>query len=250
MKVLVVDDDGISRMVLQHLLGSMGLFDIEEADDGQIAWELLQQGLQPAICFCDGRMPRMSGLALLDKMQADSRLKKIPFVLVSANEEEETLHQALTMGAAGYIVKPFEMAQVRAQLDKHVRAQWRNLIEVPQQSLQRLKINAQQLQGYLLAFAHQIKHLESELQNNTITPQSLPQRLENVGHACLTLGLNEAAEQIGKLGNLAPERQLLLIRNVKNSVAYQLAQVRAILPQTNTIANPPASEMPNFKPSP
>ena len=65
MKVLVVDDDVVSRMVLMHLIDSCGKFDIVEAEDGADAWRQLQDGLRPAICFCDLRMPNMSGMELL-----------------------------------------------------------------------------------------------------------------------------------------------------------------------------------------
>ena len=49
MKVLVVDDDIVSRMVLMHLLDGCGINDIVEADDGEDAWQQLQQGLRPVL---------------------------------------------------------------------------------------------------------------------------------------------------------------------------------------------------------
>jgi CheY-like chemotaxis protein len=70
MKVLVVDDDVVSRMVLMHLIDSCGSFDIVEAEDGADAWQQLEAGLRPAICFCDLRMPRLSGMELLQRVKA------------------------------------------------------------------------------------------------------------------------------------------------------------------------------------
>src|SRR3954453_17831346 len=102
MKVLVVDDDVVSRMVLMHLIDSCGKFDIVEAEDGQHAWEQLEQGLRPAICFCDLRMPRLSGMELLQRIRADCTLNAMPFILVSSATDQDTVEQASGFGAAGY----------------------------------------------------------------------------------------------------------------------------------------------------
>ncbi|MDB5749053.1 MAG: response regulator, partial [Massilia sp.] len=53
MKVLVVDDDVVSRMMLMHLVDSCGKYEILEAGDGLDAWRQLEAGLRPAITFCD-----------------------------------------------------------------------------------------------------------------------------------------------------------------------------------------------------
>src|SRR3954469_2090501 len=109
MKVLVVDDDVGLRMVLMHLIDSCGHFDIVEAEDGAEAWQLLEEGLRPAICFCDLRMPRMSGMELLERVKsAEPALRAMPFVLVSSASDRETVEAATVSGAAGYVVKPFQ----------------------------------------------------------------------------------------------------------------------------------------------
>jgi CheY-like chemotaxis protein len=70
MKVLVVDDDVVSRMMLMHLVDSCGKYDILEAEDGADAWRQLEAGLRPAITFCDLRMPQLSGTELLARVKA------------------------------------------------------------------------------------------------------------------------------------------------------------------------------------
>jgi two-component system chemotaxis response regulator CheY len=101
MKALVVDDDIVSRMALMDLLSVYGLFDLVEADDGEAAWMLLEGGLRPVICFCDVRMPRMSGIDLLQRIKQHPLLKELPFVLVSSASDRDTVLQAIKLGAVG-----------------------------------------------------------------------------------------------------------------------------------------------------
>jgi two-component system chemotaxis response regulator CheY len=116
MKALVVDDDVVSRMALTDLLSVYGLFDLVEAADGEEAWAMLAGGLRPVICFCDVRMPRMSGIALLEKMKQHESLGDVPFVLVSSASDRDTVLQAVKLGAVGYILKPLHAADARAHL--------------------------------------------------------------------------------------------------------------------------------------
>jgi two-component system chemotaxis response regulator CheY len=116
MKILIVDDDIISRMLLMHLISACGQRDIVEAEDGLDAWQQLERGLRPAILFCDVRMPRLSGIELLQRVKGDPALAAMPFVLVSAAHEQESVQQALAAGASGYIVKPFRDEGVRVNL--------------------------------------------------------------------------------------------------------------------------------------
>ena len=113
MKVLIVDDDVVSRMVLMHLIDSCGNFDIVEAENGADAWARLESGLRPQICFCDLRMPLLSGMDLLRRVKQDAALCAIPFVLVSSAGERATVADAIDAGAAGYVIKPFDARQVR-----------------------------------------------------------------------------------------------------------------------------------------
>lgn len=231
MKVMVVDDDGISRMVLQHLLSSLGLFDICEAEDGDIAWDMLQAGVRPALCFCDGRMPRMPGLELLEKIQREPGLRAMPFVLVSATEEQEVVEQALQMGAAGYIVKPFDKDDVRAQLDKLLPATWQHIAEMPQASQKRLHINAQQLAGYLNAFEHQLQQAEKELLHMLAANDQAGWRdkLHKLHYASQTLGLEYAANVLEELQTGLPHADAVrnCLQLARAAVKHQLGAVQA-----------------------
>jgi two-component system chemotaxis response regulator CheY len=230
MKVLVVDDDSISRMVLSSILASLGVFDIYEAEDGAIALQMLQSGLRPAICFCDGRMPNLSGLGLLEKVAADQKLRTMPFVMASANDECEATQRAMELGAVGSVVKPYDIGEVRAQLNHHVRTLWTNLTENPNTSLKRLHLSAPQLLGYLQAFFGQLEQANAELGVQDLSVSQ--KKFEKFQQASLTLGLYSAANLFAEAraeGQTEGDLQRSL-QVVKNIVDYQAGLVRAMLP--------------------
>ncbi|OBV40674.1 response regulator [Janthinobacterium psychrotolerans] len=195
MKVLVVDDDVVSRMVLMHLIDSCGVHDIVEAEDGAAAWEQLEGGLRPSLCFCDLRMPRLSGMELLQKVRADSALDAMPLVLVSSASDHDTVRDAVRAGAAGYIVKPFQQEQVREHLDACFTADDVPEAEAPGLTLRRLGIDAERLLAYLAGFREQAGACASEVE--TLLARGEPalarQQVERLHLGCTTLGLHGAA---------------------------------------------------------
>ena len=203
MKVLIVDDDVVSRMVLMHLIDSCGKFDIVEAEDGLHAWEQLAQGLRPLAVFCDLRMPRLSGMELLTRIKADPELNDLPFILVSSASDQETVQQATSSGAAGYLVKPFKAEQVRTLLDtmSHQGELGAPQAEAPLATMQRLAINGERLQAYLGGFQAQLTGAGAELDAMIGRGEQGPARLflERLHAGCVTLGLNGAALAFGAL---------------------------------------------------
>jgi len=201
MKVLVVDDDVVSRMVLMHLIDSCGVHDIVEADDGADAWRQLESGLRPALCFCDLRMPRLSGMELLQKVRADSALDAMPLVLVSSANDQETVRVAVQAGAAGYIVKPFDQEQVRQHLDACCNPDAALPAEAPSLTLQRLGVDAERLLAYLAGFRQQASvaasHIEALLRDGE--PALARQQVERLHLGCTTLGLHGAAAGLAAL---------------------------------------------------
>lgn len=202
MKVLVVDDDIVSRMMLMHLIDSCGQYEIVEAEDGADAWQQLDAGLRPAACFCDLRMPRLSGLELLQKVRGDSALAALPFVLVSSANDRDTVDLATRAGATGYIVKPFEPAEVRAQLDalRALATAPPLPAEAPAATLARLGIDADRLQAYLAGFESQLLAAGPELEAliGSGAQDAVMARLERLRGGCATLGLHGAASLLGE----------------------------------------------------
>ena len=208
MKVLVVDDDVVSRMVLMHLIDSCGKFEILEAEDGEDAWRQLENGLRPAITFCDLRMPRLSGMDLLERIKADGAFGAMPFVLVSSANDRGTVEQAADRGAAGYIVKPFEADQVRSHLAAFGPpapaapvAEALQAAESPLATTRRLGISNERLLVYLGGFQSQLAEASGEIAILLARgdQDASRMRVERLQVGCQTLGLNGAAAALRAL---------------------------------------------------
>jgi len=233
MKVLVVDDDVVSRMVLMHLIDSCGKFDIVEAEDGADAWEQLEDGLRPAICFCDLRMPRLSGMELLQRIKGDPLLNPTPFVLVSSANDGETVQHAMLAGAAGFIVKPFQADQVRTHLTMFLdqaASGYAHTAEAPMATRQRLGIDGERLLVYLSGFQNQLVAAGAEIEATLARGDQTGahSRIERLYAGCVTLGLNGAADALHSFapGFLSSDEVQAVLADVVRAVIHQAGLVR------------------------
>ena len=82
MKILIVDDMGTMRKIIKKMLGEIGFENLDEADDGAPAWEMIQKAHDDGEPFefivSDWNMPNMSGLDLLKNIREDDRFKRPP----------------------------------------------------------------------------------------------------------------------------------------------------------------------------
>jgi two-component system chemotaxis response regulator CheY len=193
MKVLIVDDDVVSRMMLMHMIDSAGSHEVLEAEDGEDAWRQLDAGLRPAMLFCDLRMPRLSGMELLARVKADPRFAGLPVVLVSAAADGATMEQAIGLGADGYIVKPFDGGAVRVHLNRVARIAGGD--ESPLATMRRLGIDAARLLLYLGGLQRQLAGAGADIDGLLAAGQADAARaqLRRLAEGCRTLGLLTAA---------------------------------------------------------
>jgi chemosensory pili system protein ChpA (sensor histidine kinase/response regulator) len=104
--VLIIDDSVMVREMLS-LSFTKADYRIEQARDGQEAWEKLQGGLDCHLILCDIEMPRMNGLELLSRLQEDIRLSVIPVAMITSRGAQKMQNLAAEIGAKGYFVKPY-----------------------------------------------------------------------------------------------------------------------------------------------
>ena len=115
--VLVVDDSAAIRKILQRVLRQIGMaiHTIHEAGDGQEALTVL--GAQNVdLVLSDINMPIMDGLQLLAKLKASAEWRHIPVVMITTESGDTRVGEALRLGAAGYVPKPFTADQVKQKL--------------------------------------------------------------------------------------------------------------------------------------
>ena len=106
MKILVVDDFSTMRRIVKNILRQLNFVNIIESDDGSTALEVLQRE-KIDLVISDWNMPKMTGLELLKALKADDALKHIPFLMVTAEAQQENIIEAVKSGVSNYIVKPF-----------------------------------------------------------------------------------------------------------------------------------------------
>ncbi|HEY9880415.1 MAG TPA: response regulator [Leptolyngbyaceae cyanobacterium] len=104
--VLIVDDSITVRELLSMSFNKVG-YRVEQARDGQEAWEKLRSGLPCDLVFCDIEMPRMDGLELLSRMQKDGALSQIPIAMLTSRGADRHRQMAVDLGAKGYFTKPY-----------------------------------------------------------------------------------------------------------------------------------------------
>jgi len=117
MKILVVDDFSTMRRIIKNLLKDLGFGNIQEADDGNTALPMLQNGDFDFV-VTDWNMPGMQGIDLLRAIRADDNLKHLPVLMVTAEAKKEQIVAAAQAGVNGYVVKPFTAATLKEKLDK------------------------------------------------------------------------------------------------------------------------------------
>ncbi len=117
MKILIVDDFATMRRIVKNILIQLGFKNFIEADDGSVAWDILQKE-QVDFIVSDWNMPKMPGIELLKKVRADEKLKDIPFLMVTAEAQKENIIEAVKAKVSNYIVKPFTPETLSEKIEK------------------------------------------------------------------------------------------------------------------------------------
>ncbi|RMC31989.1 phosphate regulon transcriptional regulator PhoB [Paracoccus alkanivorans] len=117
--VLVVEDEGAQREVLQYNLEAEG-FEVVVADNGEDALLLVQEE-QPDLLVLDWMLPKVSGIEVCRQVKADPATRSIPIIMLSARSEETDRVRGLETGADDYVVKPYSVVELMARLRTQLR---------------------------------------------------------------------------------------------------------------------------------
>ena len=117
MKVLVVDDFATMRRIVKNILTQLGFKHIVEADDGVTAVDVLKAEKVDMI-ISDWNMPKMTGLELLKHVRGEADLADIPFIMVTAEAQQDNIILAVKAKVSQYIVKPFTAETLGEKIDK------------------------------------------------------------------------------------------------------------------------------------
>ena len=119
MRVLVVDDFSTMRRIIKNILRQLGFTNIIEADDGSTAWETLNKEKIDFV-ISDWNMPKMPGIELLRKVRSSEEFAAMPFLMVTAEAQQENIIEAVQAKVSNYIVKPFTAETLGQKIDKIV----------------------------------------------------------------------------------------------------------------------------------
>ena len=114
-RILVVDDVPVMRRLIIHLLEQLELENVDEVANGLKALDMLNKHKYDVV-LSDWNMPVMDGLDLLKAMKSDPSLKDIPLILITAEDGEERVLNAIKEGVDNYIVKPLSVKTLENKL--------------------------------------------------------------------------------------------------------------------------------------
>ena len=115
--VLIVDDSAAIRKILQRVLRQtdIPIGDVLEAGDGVEALKLLNDR-HVNLILSDINMPNMDGLQFLAQLKQDEKWKAVPVIMVTTEGGQGKVIEAVQLGAAGYVRKPFTAEQIKEKL--------------------------------------------------------------------------------------------------------------------------------------
>ena len=115
MKILVADDDPVSRTLVETHLRSWG-HEVVTADDGETAWEELQKEDCPKIAILDWMMPNRDGLDSCTALRAIETDSYVYIIFLTSRSSKKDVVKGLDAGADDYIVKPFDYNELRTRV--------------------------------------------------------------------------------------------------------------------------------------
>jgi DNA-binding response OmpR family regulator len=120
MKILIAEDDPVSRRVLESLVERWG-HEAVVATDGTQAWEISQQADAPNLMILDWMMPGIGGVELCQRIRESQRPFPAYILLQTARAERNDIVTGLEAGADDYVTKPFDREELRARVKGGVR---------------------------------------------------------------------------------------------------------------------------------
>jgi CheY-like chemotaxis protein len=112
-RILICDDEPALRELVRATLADG--YQFAEASDGLLALELARE-LEPDAVVLDLMLPRLGGLEVLARLQADDRLRHVPVLVITA--WNETREDVLAAGAADFLTKPFDPDELKAAIEQ------------------------------------------------------------------------------------------------------------------------------------
>jgi phosphoserine phosphatase RsbU/P len=149
LRILVAEDDPVSRRLLQRMLDSWG-YTVESYADGIEAWQALQATDVPPLVLLDWMMPGMDGVQVCQNLRQLTASPPTYIMLLTAKGRSEDIVAGLGAGADDYITKPFKHEELRARVQVGVRVvELQRALAARVQELESALSRVKQLSGLL-----------------------------------------------------------------------------------------------------
>jgi sigma-B regulation protein RsbU (phosphoserine phosphatase) len=120
MKILIADDEPVSRRLLQLTLIKWG-YEVMAVNDGREAWQALQQAEPPALAILDWIMPGLDGIEVCRRIRQMSLSLPVYIIFLTSKGSREDIVEGLQAGADDFLTKPFDTQELQARLQVGVR---------------------------------------------------------------------------------------------------------------------------------
>ena len=120
-KILIVEDDDIMRENTSEIL-QLANYEVIMAENGKMALEKAKV-FKPDLIICDILMPELDGYGVMQIMNRNKDLQRIPVIFMSAKTKHEDVRKGMDLGAADYITKPFEESELLSAVSTRLRRQ-------------------------------------------------------------------------------------------------------------------------------
>jgi len=111
-KILIAEDDPVSRRLLESFLSKWG-YDVAVTCDGSEAWEVINEPEAPSLVISDWMMPNVDGLELCRKIREMERSSYTYFIILTAKGRKEDVVKGLEAGADDFLIKPFHQEELK-----------------------------------------------------------------------------------------------------------------------------------------
>lgn len=241
MKILIIEDDRVMRILLRRILQREPSYELIEAVDGLAAWFMLQEGLMPDLCLLDVMMPRMDGIEFLEKIRGVQKFKGLRVIVCSAVNDRARITHASSLEILSYIVKPFVAAKVLDQVQKALKP-----LEKPRITAASLE-SEQRLRQDASRYLDTLKHLAQTTQTNLSAMQEALNKGDHI-EAQMRAGLikYESRNQgiTGLMRGAANLEEALRSRNsgdLQSSLAIVQTELKTVLETVDRLSSPPTS---------
>ena len=118
--ILIVDDNTINIDILVELLEEK--YDLIPALDGEFALEVANED-KPDLILLDIMMPVMDGFEVCKRLKENENTKNIPIIFITANNDEDNIEEAYSIGGTDYVTKPFRPKELLARVKRELELQ-------------------------------------------------------------------------------------------------------------------------------